>query len=106
MKWDGPEPDDDEKQSVFDRLAEAISSRSLDLVTRRLRRERAEEWQKAYNCKGLGSSFSRAAIIDNDIYERAAPIPDVAPSPDRNAFLHEVIAAVDEAAGVLEVQLA
>jgi hypothetical protein len=30
----------------------------------------------------------------------------VAPSPDRNAFLHEVIAAVDEAAGVLEVQLA
>jgi hypothetical protein len=106
MSWDGPEPDDDEKQSVFDRLAEAISSRSLELVTRRIRQERADEWQQAYNCRGLGSSFSRAAIIDNDIYDRAAPIPDVAPSPDRNAFLHEVISTVDEAARVLEVQLA
>jgi energy-coupling factor transporter ATP-binding protein EcfA2 len=106
MKWDGPEPDDDEKQSTFDRLAEGISSRSLQLVTRRIRQERTEEWQLAYNCKGLGSTFSRAEIIDNDIYDRAAPIPDVAPSPDRNAFLHEVIAAVDEAAGVLDVQLA
>jgi hypothetical protein len=105
MGWDGPEPDDDEKQSVFDRLAEAISSRSLELVTRRIRQERSEEWQQAYNCRGLGSSFSRAAIIDNEIYDRAAPIPDVAPSPDRNAFLHEVIAVVDDAAGVLEVQL-
>ena len=106
MKWDGPEPDDDEKQSVFDRMAEAVSSRSLQLVTRRIRQERAEEWQQAYNCRGYGSSFSRASIIDNDIYDRAAPIPDVAPSPDRNAFLHEVIAAVDEAAAALEVQLA
>ena len=106
VKWDGPEPDDDEKQSIFDRLAEAISSRALELVTRRLRQERVESWQEAYNCRGAGSSFSRAAIIDNDIYDRAAPIPNVAPSPDRNAFLHEVIALVDDAAAVLEVQLA
>jgi hypothetical protein len=71
-----------------------------------MRQERTEEWQQAYNCRGLGSSFSRAAIIENDIYDRAAPVPDVAPSPDRNAFLHEVIALVDEAAATLEVQLA
>lgn len=88
MKWDGPEPGDDEKQSVFDRLAEAISARALELVTRRMRQERVPDWQRAYNCRGVGSSFSRAAIIDNDIYDRAAPIPDIAPSPDRNAFLH------------------
>jgi hypothetical protein len=43
---------------------------------------------------------------EDSIYDRAAPIPDVAPSPDRNAFLHEVIATVDETARVLEVQLA
>ncbi|HKS81793.1 MAG TPA: hypothetical protein VJR23_09840 [Candidatus Acidoferrales bacterium] len=106
LRWDGPEPDDDEKQSVFDRLAEAISSRALELVTRRVRQERIEQWQHAYDCRGRGSSFTRASIIEGDIYDRAAPIPDVAPSPDRNAFLHEVIAAVDEAASVLEVQLA
>ncbi|HLG94722.1 MAG TPA: hypothetical protein VKX49_00270 [Bryobacteraceae bacterium] len=106
LRWDGPEPDDDEKQSVFDRLAEAISSRALELVTRRIRQEHIEQWQQAYNCRGIGSSFTRASIIESDIYDRAAPIPDVAPSPDRNAFLHEVIAAVDEAASVLKVQLA
>ena len=33
------------------------------------------------------------------------PTPNVAPSTYRNAFLHEVIAAVDEATGVVEVQL-
>jgi len=71
-----------------------------------MRQERVENWQQAYNCRGVGSSFSRAAIIDNDIYDRAAPVPNVAPSPDRNAFLHEIIALVDEAALVLEVQLA
>ena len=106
LRWDGPAPDDDEKQRVFDHLAEAISSRALELVTRRLRLERTEEWQGAYNCRGRGSSFSRATIIETDIYDRAAPVPDVAPSLDRNAFLHEVIAAVDEAAATLEVQLA
>lgn len=106
LTWEGAEPDDDEKQSVFDRLAETISSRVLDLVARRIRQERIEEWQQAYSCRGFGSSFTRASIIENDIYERAAPVPDVAPSPDRNTFLHEVIAVVDEAAHVLEVQLA
>ena len=106
LSWDGPEPNDDEKQAVFDRLAEAISSRVLDLVARRMRQDRVEEWQQAYSCRGLGSSFTRASIIENDIYDRAAPIPDVAPSPDRNTFLHEVIGAVDEAANVSEVQLA
>jgi hypothetical protein len=84
----------------------AVNSRALELVTRRMRQERADDWQLAYNCRGVGSSFSRAAIIDNDIYDRAAPIPNVVPSPDRRAFLHEVIALVDNAAAVLEVQLA
>lgn len=37
----------------------------------------------------------RATIIGEQIYERAAPIPDVTPSPDRNSFLHEVAALVD-----------
>ena len=105
VKWEGPEPSDAEKQAVFDRLAETISASALELVTRRMRDARLNEWQQAYACHGRGSSFSRAAIIDGEIYERAAPIPDVAPSLDKNAFLHEVIAVVDEAAGALEVEL-
>ncbi len=105
VKWDGPIPSDEEKQAVFDRLAEAISSRALELATKRLSQERMEEWQEAYNCRGIGSSFTRAGIIDRDIYEQAAPVPSVAPSPDRNAFLHAVVSLVDEAAQVLEIQL-
>ena len=32
------------------------------------------------------------------IYEPAAPVPDVTPSPDRNQFLREVIDEIDSAA--------
>lgn len=105
VKWDGPEPNDDEKQLVFDRLAQAISLRALELATRRLRLNHVGQWQDAYNRRGAGSTYQRAAIIKDDIYERAAPVPDIAPSPDRNQFLHEVISLVDEAAAEVEVKL-
>ena len=45
LKWDGPEPDDEEKQQIFDRF---------DLATRRIRREHVPEWQDAYNRRGFG----------------------------------------------------
>lgn len=53
------------------------------------------EWQTTFKQAGPGSSFSRATIIAEQIYDRAAPIPDVTPSPDRNSFLHKVAALVD-----------
>jgi len=53
------------------------------------------EWQTAFNQAGRGSSFARATIIGEQIYDRAAPIPDVTPSLDRNSFLHEFAALVD-----------
>lgn len=105
LKWDGLEPQDEHKQDVFDRFAQSISKKTLDLATRRLRDEHVPQWQEAYARRGTGSTFLRAAIIKDDIYERAAPIPDVAPSPDRNRFLHDVIALVDEAAKEAAVKL-
>jgi hypothetical protein len=60
--------------------------------------ERAGQWQDAYDKHGTGSTFVRARIIGDEIYEPAAPVPDVTPSPDRNQFLHEVIAEVEKAA--------
>jgi hypothetical protein len=96
LKWDPVEPtDDDTKQQVFDSIANALSVKTLDLATRRVRAERMPEWQSAFNQSGRGSSYARAAIIGEQIYDRAAPVPDVTPSPDRNSFLHEVAAAVD-----------
>ncbi len=96
LRWEPAEPtDDEEKQQIFDGLANALSVKTLDLATRRVRAERMSEWQTAFNQAGRGSSFARASIIGEQIYDRAAPIPDVTPSPDRNTFLHEVAALVD-----------
>ena len=46
----------------------------------------------------MGSSFVRARIIGNDIYEPAAPVLDVTPTPDRSQFLREVVGEVEGAA--------
>lgn len=96
LKWTPAEPmDDAHKQQVFDGLANALSSQILDLATRRVRSDRMLDWQSAYSQSGRGSSYSRASIIGERIYQRAAPIPDVTPSPDRNSFLHEVAAVLE-----------
>lgn len=96
LRWEPSEPiDDSQKQQVFDDLANAISGKMLELATRRVRADRLAEWQMAYNQSGRGSSYERARIIGEQVYSRAAPIPDVTPSPDRNSFLHEVAAAVE-----------
>jgi hypothetical protein len=103
--WEGVQPSEAEQQQVFDRFSNEVHRRLIDLATRRLWDERIEEWQEAYNLRGRGSTFVRAEMIAEDVYRRAAPIPEVVPSPDRNRFLHEVIEAVEEAAGETGVVL-
>lgn len=98
VAWEGPEPNDDERQASFDRLADVAAKRLLDVATRRVWHERMPEWQSAFNEHGSGSSFRRARIIGERIVEPAAPVPDVTPSPDRNQFLHLVVAEVETAA--------
>ncbi len=105
LRWEGPEPSDEEKQRTYDTLADIIGRRLRELSTRRVWTERAGEWQGAYDKHGSGSTFVRARIIGDDIYEPAAPVPDVTPSPDRNQFLHEVVAEVERAAEEIGAQL-
>jgi len=99
LRWDGPEPADDQKQDCFDGFADNLSRRLLEVCTRRVWHERAAQWREAYDKHGTGSTFVRARIIGDEIYEPAAPVPDVTPSPDRNQFLRDVIAQVEGAAG-------
>lgn len=107
LRWDPSEPSDDaHKQQVFDALANVLSAKILDLATRRVRAERMTDWQSAFNQSGLGSSYARASIIGERIYERAAPIPDMTPSPDRNSFLHEVAALVESGCEEVGAKLA
>ena len=98
VRWEGPEPIQDEKQSYFDAFADSLGRRLLALCTRRVWRQRAARWQDAYVRHGTGSTFVRARIIGDEIYKPAAPVPDVTPSPDRNQFLKEVVAEVEGAA--------
>lgn len=107
LRWDPAEPTDDaHKQQVFDGLANALSAKMQDLATRRVRAERMTDWQEAFNQSGRGSSYARASIIGERIYERAAPIPDATPSPDRNSFLHEVAAVVQSVCEEVGAKLA
>lgn len=98
FRWEGPEPAEDQKQAAFDAFADNLGRRLLELCTRRVWHEHATQWQDAYDKHGTGSTFVRARIIGDEIYDPAAPVPDVTPSPDRNRFLREVIAEVEAAA--------
>ena len=95
IRWEGDEPDEDSRQQRYDDFSSTLTGRLLELATRMVRIERADEWQKALNQSGTGSTFVRAKIIAEEIYDKAAPVPDQTPSPDRNKFLHEVMALVE-----------
>jgi hypothetical protein len=103
--WDGPEPSDDDKQSIFDAIAEDLSRRLLDLAARRVKSDRLPEWRNAYDESGPRSTFRRAKLIAERVYDVAAPVPDVTPSPDRNAFLQDVAAATRESVEVVGATL-
>ena len=98
LRWKGPEPAEDLKQYCFDVFADDIGRRLLALCTRRVWHERAARWQDAYYKRGAGSASVRARIIGNEIYEPAAPVPDITPSRDRNQFLRDVTTEVENAA--------
>jgi hypothetical protein len=105
VRWEGPEPTDDDKQLMIDALAKEISREVTTLCSQRINANRRKAWQEAYAEFGKGSTFRRARIISGEVYDRAAPIPSVTPSPDQNSFLHEVTALVDTVAANLDVKL-
>ena len=98
LRWDVSMPSEEEMQTKYDALADDLSGRLLALSTRRVWKDRINDWERAYQESGRGSTFVRARIIGNDIYEPAAPVPDVMPSHDRNQFLKEVVSEVERAA--------
>ena len=105
VRWEGPEPTDDDRQNKIDALADCLNRRIRDLSTRRVWRDRMIDWERAYDNSGRGSTLVRARIIGNDIFEHAAPVPEVIPSPDRNRFLREVVEEVEAATKEVGAQL-
>ena len=105
VRWEGGEPDDDEKQAIIDTMSNAITNKLIELTRRRLAEDVRLGWQEAYAQHGRGSSFTRARIIAADVYDRGAPIPTVSASPDQNRFLKDVASLVAEVAQQLDVIL-
>ena len=87
------------------RIAEELSRRLIELASRRVRTERLAEWRQAFDESGAGSTYRRANLIAERVYDRAAPIPDVTPSPDRNAFLEDVANAIKQSAEAVGAHL-
>ncbi|MCY4621825.1 MAG: hypothetical protein OXD34_08340 [bacterium] len=98
LRWEGPQPSDGEKQTKYDTFADNLGARLRDLSTRRVWKEHIKAWQRAYQERGTGSTFVRARIIGNDIYESAAPVSKSTSLPGSNSFVREVVALVEDAA--------
>jgi energy-coupling factor transporter ATP-binding protein EcfA2 len=98
LGWTGDATSEEQKQLKLDRIAEAASIGLMELAKRRLWDERLTSWRDAFDQSGKGSARRRALIISNDIYDRAAPVPNAAPDQDGNEFLREVLTIVERAA--------
>jgi hypothetical protein len=105
VRWEGGEPDDDQKQVLIDGMSNAITRKLMELTRRRLAEDVQFGWQEAYAQSGRGSSFARARIIAADVYDRGAPIPTVSASPDQNRFLKDIASLVAEVAEEFDMVL-
>lgn len=105
LRWDGGEPSDDETQAIIDEVSNAVTKRLFALTKKRISDDVRLAWQEAYSQHGPGSTFVRAKIIAADVYERGAPVPTVAASPDQNQFLKSVSTAITEVAHELNLVL-
>ncbi len=96
--WTAGAPSDEEQDSVFDSFSNEISGRVLELVRRRVWDNELQSWVDAFDKRGPGSTYERANIIADSIFETAAPIPTIAPSRDGDAWLKEISKIVRESA--------
>ena len=102
VRWDGNTPNDDERTEIIDQISNAITQRLFDLTTRRMKVDVQNAWLESYAKRGRGSSFDRAVIIAEKVYNRGAPIPSVVASRDQNSFMADVAALVSGVADELQ----
>ncbi|WP_144600639.1 hypothetical protein [Arthrobacter sp. AG367] len=105
VRWEGGDPSDDERQAIIDEVQNAVTKKLMRLTRQRLREDVRLGWQEAYVQRGPGSTFDRARIIANEVYDKGAPIPTVSASPDRNSFMNDVASLVAEVAEEFDVVL-
>jgi energy-coupling factor transporter ATP-binding protein EcfA2 len=105
VRWEGGDPSDDERQAIIDEVQNAVTKKLMHLTRQRLKQDVRLGWQEAYVQRGPGSTFDRARIIANEVYDKGAPIPTVSASPDRNSLMNDVASLVSEVAEEFDVVL-
>lgn len=105
LEWHPHAPSDNQlKIQVIDKIRKELHNRLHELSSRRILEEQVNEWIKAYEHRGSGSTRIRSRDMIS-IYETAAPIPNEMPDADTNAFLFElrelVAIAIQETGGKL-----
>ena len=85
VRWENGEPDPDTEQVILDEIRNAVSGRVVNLVHEIIADDRRLAWNEAYAQRGTGSTFVRARIIADDVYDRGAPVPSVVASPTRTS---------------------
>lgn len=104
-EWTAGKPEDQAQDQIFNRFANEISGRVMDLVRLRIWDNELQEWARAFEKRGRGSTFERASIIADSIFGSAAPIPTIAPSRDGDALLQEIAELVRDSADECSVAL-
>ena len=105
VRWEGCDPDDNQRLAIIDQISNAVTQRLFDLTTRLLKDDVQNAWLEAYAQRGTGSTFVRAGIIADKVYGRGAPIPTVAASRDQNSSMADVATLVAGVADELDLVL-
>jgi hypothetical protein len=105
LRWEGSKPTEEEQQTAHDALAENVVRRLARTPRRVATGANASTSGNGRTISGRGFATIRSEIIDGDIYQPAAPVPDMTPSPDRNHFLHDVLKEAQAAADEVGAQL-
>lgn len=105
-EWTNGELADEDRDDLFQDLANKINGRLLHLARERLFEMPQTDWQKAWLFRGPGSTRDRARVIARDIYDSAAPVPTAAANRAANELLDAVLAAVQQVADETGFKLA
>ncbi|MGI5208709.1 hypothetical protein ACQEU6_44975 [Spirillospora sp. CA-108201] len=101
VRWTGPEPEADEQEAIVGDISSALTRRLTKLIDRRITEDPRPDWTRAYEEHGKGSTFRRARILIDEIYEEAIPRAR-RDEPYENRFSRAVLAAFEDAAAELD----
>jgi energy-coupling factor transporter ATP-binding protein EcfA2 len=88
-RWKPRVPSDAEADEALARVQREVFDRLHGFVEKRILQIPRQQWVRAFECRGRGSTFDRARTIQT-IYESATPIPGLVLDPNSERFLREV----------------